>query len=184
MKIPVMEAVDMTGMMVVYNSYVCSVSSPLPNSSPLFFLHSNPLHCKPMHHILHHTAGKEVIHYTVVEWLQGSFGCYVTRYGIRRSDLLWMAGVWSGRSCSDPTHSRKEGTGSLDDFMCYRSVIPAMLLNSFLPDINALLQRICIIEKFCIISVQELNIIFILTHFYKWFKILSFRPSSGIYLSN
>ncbi|KAK4299077.1 hypothetical protein Pmani_028628 [Petrolisthes manimaculis] len=53
-------------------------------------------------------SGREVIHYTVVEWLQGSFGCYVTKYGIRRSDLLWIAGVWSGRSCSNPAHAKKQ----------------------------------------------------------------------------
>ncbi|XP_071524679.1 uncharacterized protein [Panulirus ornatus] len=51
-------------------------------------------------------TGREIIHHAVTEWLQGSFGCYVTKYGIRQNDLLWVAGVWSGRPCSVISHHK------------------------------------------------------------------------------
>ncbi|XP_066978831.1 centromere protein L-like isoform X2 [Macrobrachium rosenbergii] len=53
-------------------------------------------------------TGREVIHHVVMNWLQGSFGCYVSRYGIRQNDLMWIAGVWSGRLCPLPSHQSRK----------------------------------------------------------------------------
>lgn len=169
----------MTGVMVVYRGNVCSVSS-LPNPSSIFFLHTEPLHCTLIHHVLHHTVGREVIHYTVVEWLQGSFGCYVTRYGIRRSDLLWMAGVWSGRSCSDPTHSKKEGKDHLLT-ACVTEVWFQACYSIFLSCQICFVAKNMYHWKFYVCTVTKYNL-----HFERLigFFILFFRSSGDIYLSN
>ncbi|XP_042214570.1 centromere protein L-like [Homarus americanus] len=53
-------------------------------------------------------TGRELIHYAVVEWLQDSFGCYITKYGMRQSDIMWMAGVWSGRPCPLSVHQKED----------------------------------------------------------------------------
>ncbi|XP_069158122.1 uncharacterized protein [Procambarus clarkii] len=50
-------------------------------------------------------TGRELIHHAVVEWLQGSFGCYITKYGMYQSTLMWVAGVWSGgQPCPIASH--------------------------------------------------------------------------------
>ncbi|XP_063606841.1 centromere protein L-like [Penaeus indicus] len=54
-------------------------------------------------------TGRNVIHNVVVDWLQGSFDCYVTRRQLRQTDMMWIAGVWSGRKCFTSAHQRGEG---------------------------------------------------------------------------
>ncbi|KAK7073724.1 hypothetical protein SK128_023309 [Halocaridina rubra] len=81
-------------MISVYNAWLFRTTSvqsiPLENSDwfPVMLYH-----------------GKELLHHAVLDWLQGSFGCYISRYGIRQSDLLWIAGVWSGHKCALKSHS-------------------------------------------------------------------------------
>ncbi|XP_068208168.1 centromere protein L-like isoform X1 [Palaemon carinicauda] len=60
-------------------------------------------------------TGREAIHHVVIDWLQGSFGCYITKFGIRQYDLMWIVGVWSGRLCPLPSHQSKENL--MVDFM-------------------------------------------------------------------
>ncbi|XP_069978796.1 centromere protein L isoform X2 [Penaeus vannamei] len=55
-------------------------------------------------------TGRNVIHNVVVDWLQGSFDCYVTRRQLRQTDMMWIAGVWSGRKCFTSAHQRGEGS--------------------------------------------------------------------------
>ncbi|XP_050737959.1 centromere protein L-like isoform X2 [Eriocheir sinensis] len=51
-------------------------------------------------------SGRELIHQVVVNWLQGSFECYVARSGMQQSDFLWIAGVWTSNNCLDSFHSQ------------------------------------------------------------------------------
>ncbi|XP_064078254.1 centromere protein L-like [Macrobrachium nipponense] len=53
-------------------------------------------------------TGREVIHHVVINWLQGSFGCYISRHSVRQNELLWIAGVWSGRLCPVPSHQSRQ----------------------------------------------------------------------------
>lgn len=53
-------------------------------------------------------TGRELIHQVVVNWVQGSFQCYVARCGMRQSDLLWMAGLSSRLRCRKSSHNLDE----------------------------------------------------------------------------
>ncbi|CAL4073877.1 unnamed protein product, partial [Meganyctiphanes norvegica] len=51
-------------------------------------------------------AGLRSLHNVVAGWLSSSFGAYVSAPTLRSTDLMWMAGVFSGKPCSVKSHNR------------------------------------------------------------------------------
>ncbi|XP_053641695.1 uncharacterized protein [Cherax quadricarinatus] len=129
-------------------------------------------------------TGRELIHHAVVEWLQGSFGCYITKYGIQQNALMWIAGVWSGRSCPVPSHQKdKENQMHFTYYIRPPSKIiefsppnargkPKLVLKSTLKDIHHVWERV--VDS----SQDEMSI----TELREFFSYMDSIASESIYL--
>ncbi|XP_076068539.1 centromere protein L-like isoform X2 [Oratosquilla oratoria] len=54
--------------------------------------------------------GREGYHHVVVNWLQRSFGCYITHRGFSHMMGMWMVGISSGQNCGLKEHSNEDDT--------------------------------------------------------------------------
>lgn len=53
-------------------------------------------------------TGRELIHQVVVDWLQGSFGCYVAQRGMPQNNLLWLTGICTRMKCRISAHNAED----------------------------------------------------------------------------
>ncbi|KAK8403076.1 hypothetical protein O3P69_000950 [Scylla paramamosain] len=84
-------------------------------------------------------TGRELIHQVVVDWLQGSFGCYVARSGMPQNNLLWLTGICTRMRCRNSAHN--VGDAKIDfNYL----IVPPCGMTSFSPPNNRGKPRVTI----------------------------------------
>ncbi|XP_045133190.1 uncharacterized protein LOC123517304 isoform X2 [Portunus trituberculatus] len=71
-------------------------------------------------------TGRELIHQVVVNWLQGSFGCYVARSGMPQNNLLWLTGICTRMRCRNSAHNIEDAKISFNYL-----IVPPCGMSSF-----------------------------------------------------